>query len=112
MYAIRSYYVIARFGTVENLISQVLEPTIGNYFRNSAQTSEALSFVEGRSERQMEARAHIERILNQYDIECVDTLIGDINPPMELMKILADRKVAEQQQEMYLMQKASSYNFV
>ncbi len=99
--------VIARFGTVENLISQVLEPTIGNYFRNSAQTSEALSFVEGRSERQMEARSHIERILNQYDIECVDTLIGDINPPMELMKILADRKVAEQQQEMYLMQKAS-----
>jgi len=99
--------VIARFGTVANLISQVLEPTIGNYFRNSAQTSEALSFVDGRAERQAEARLHIEKILKQYDIECVDTLIGDINPPQELMKILADRKVAEQQQEMYLMQKAS-----
>lgn len=99
--------VIARFGTIENLVSQVLEPTIGNYFRNSAQTSEALAFVDERAERQQEARQHIERILRQYDIECVDTLIGDINPPPELMKILADRKVAEQQQEMYLMQKAS-----
>jgi uncharacterized membrane protein YqiK len=99
--------VIARFGTIENLVSQVLEPTIGNYFRNSAQTSEALAFVDERKERQTEARHHIEKILKQYDIECVDTLIGDINPPPELMKILADRKVAEQQQEMYLMQKAS-----
>lgn len=99
--------VIARFGTIENLVSQVLEPTIGNYFRNSAQTSEALAFVDGRKERQEEAREHIEKILTQYDIECVDTLIGDINPPPELMKILADRKVAEQQQEMYTMQKLS-----
>lgn len=99
--------VIARFGTIENLVSQVLEPTIGNYFRNSAQTSEALAFVDGRAERQAEARQHIEKILKQYDIECVDTLIGDINPPPELMKILADRKVAEQQQEMYKMQQLS-----
>ena len=26
--------VIARFGNMVNLVSQVLEPTIGNYFRN------------------------------------------------------------------------------
>jgi uncharacterized membrane protein YqiK len=99
--------VIARFGTIKNLVAQVLEPTIGNYFRNSAQTSDALEFVDGRKERQEEAREHIKKILEQYDIECVDTLIGDINPPPELMQILADRKIAEQQQEMYKMQKAS-----
>jgi uncharacterized membrane protein YqiK len=29
--------VIARFGKMKNLVSQVLEPTIANYFRNSAQ---------------------------------------------------------------------------
>jgi uncharacterized membrane protein YqiK len=27
--------VIARFGTMANLVTQVLEPTIGNYFRNA-----------------------------------------------------------------------------
>src|SRR6185369_3899896 len=36
--------VIARFGTLKNLISQVLEPTIGNYFRNAVQGTEALEF--------------------------------------------------------------------
>jgi hypothetical protein len=28
-----------------NLVSQVLEPTIGNYFRNSAQDSDVISFL-------------------------------------------------------------------
>lgn len=99
--------VIARFGTINNLVAQVLQPTVGNYFRNSAQTSDALDFVDGRSKRQEEAREHISKILKQYDVECVDTLIGDINPPEELMKILADRKVAEQQQAMFTMKKQS-----
>ena len=99
--------VIARFGSIENLIAQVLEPTIGNYFRNSAQTSDALEFVYGRAERQMEAKKHIDTILKSYNIVCVDTLIGDINPPQKLMDILADRKVAEEQQEMFKMQMLS-----
>ena len=99
--------VIARFGSIENLISQVLEPTIGNYFRNSAQTSDALKFVYERKERQESAREHIDATLKKYDIVCVDTLIGDINPPQKLMDILADRKVAEEQQQMFEMQKKS-----
>jgi uncharacterized membrane protein YqiK len=37
--------VIARFGSMTNLVSQVLEPTIGNYFRNSAQDSDVISFL-------------------------------------------------------------------
>ena len=37
--------VIARFGSVQNLVSQVLEPTIGNYFRNSAQKSDVIDFL-------------------------------------------------------------------
>jgi uncharacterized membrane protein YqiK len=37
--------VIARFGNMDNLVSQVLEPTIGNYFRNSAQDSDVIAFL-------------------------------------------------------------------
>jgi uncharacterized membrane protein YqiK len=37
--------VIARFGNMNNLVSQVLEPTIGNYFRNSAQDSDVIAFL-------------------------------------------------------------------
>lgn len=105
--AVTAPQVVARFGTVKNLISQVLEPTIWNYFRNSAQTSEALDFVEGRAERQEDAKKHITEILKEHNIECVDTLIWNINPPEELMKILADQKVAEKQQQMFIMQQKS-----
>ena len=78
--------VIARFGTMNNLVSQVLEPTIGNYFRNSAQSSDAISFLTSRVERQNEAKSHISKVLEEYNVHAVDTLIGDINPPAELMK--------------------------
>src|SRR5262249_14339503 len=37
--------VIARFGSVANLVTQVLEPTIGNYFRNDAQGSDGITFL-------------------------------------------------------------------
>jgi uncharacterized membrane protein YqiK len=93
--------VIARFGTMANLVSQVLEPTIGNYFRNSAQDADVISFLTGRKERQDSARQHIQRVLEQYNVNGVDTLIGDIVPPDSLMKTLTDRKIAEEQKVTY-----------
>jgi uncharacterized membrane protein YqiK len=93
--------VIARFGTMANLVSQVLEPTIGNYFRNSAQDADVISFLTGRKERQNSAREHIQRVLEQYNVNGVDTLIGDIVPPDSLMKTLTDRKIAEEQKVTY-----------
>lgn len=88
--------VIARFGSVENLVTQVLEPTIGNYFRNAAQDSDVIEFLKDRQNRQNQARAAISNALAEYNVGAVDTLIGDIVPPPELMKTLTDRKLAEQ----------------
>jgi uncharacterized membrane protein YqiK len=93
--------VIARFGNMNNLVSQVLEPTIGNYFRNSAQDSDVISFLSTRKERQASARSHINDVLDQYNVNGVDTLIGDIAPPDSLMKTLTDRKIAEEQKITY-----------
>jgi uncharacterized membrane protein YqiK len=93
--------VIARFGNMNNLVSQVLEPTIGNYFRNSAQDSDVIAFLSTRKERQASAREHINQVLEQYDVNGVDTLIGDIAPPESLMKTLTDRKIAEEQKVTY-----------
>lgn len=90
--------VIARFGSMSNLVSQVLEPTIGNYFRNSAQSSDVISFLSSRQERQSAAKERISEVLREYNVHAVDTLIGDINPPNELMKTLTDRKIAEQEE--------------
>jgi uncharacterized membrane protein YqiK len=93
--------VIARFGNMANLVTQVLEPTIGNYFRNAAQGSDAIEFLKKRKEKQDDAKASISAALTDYNVGAVDTLIGDITPPPELMKTLTDRKIAEQEQITY-----------
>lgn len=93
--------VIARFGSVMSLVTQVLEPTIGNYFRNAAQNSDVIEFLRNRQQRQNEAKAAIQAALNEYNVSAVDTLIGDIVPPEALMKTLTDRKVAEQSKVTY-----------
>lgn len=97
--------VIARFGSMTNLVSQVLEPTIGNYFRNSAQDSDVISFLSTRKERQESAKNHIKAVLDEYNVNAVDTLIGDIVPPDSLMKTLTDRKLAEEEQKTYQTQR-------
>ena len=99
--------VIARFGSMNNLVSQVLEPTIGNYFRNSAQGSDVLSFLNDRSKRQSEAKGHIDAVLKEYNVQGVDTLIGDIVPPESIMRTLSDRKIAEEQQITFKAQQAA-----
>lgn len=99
--------VIARFGSVKNLVSQVLEPTIGNYFRNSAQDSDVIDFLVTRSERQKQAKMHIKTVLDVYNVTAVDTLIGDIVPPEALMKTLTDRKIAGEQEKTYTTQKSA-----
>jgi uncharacterized membrane protein YqiK len=93
--------VIARFGDMSALVTQVLEPTIGNYFRNAAQGSDIIDFLRNRSRRQGEARDAISAALKEYNVGAVDTLIGDIVPPDELMKTLTDRKIAEQERVTY-----------
>jgi uncharacterized membrane protein YqiK len=93
--------VIARFGDMLALVTQVLEPTIGNYFRNAAQGSDIIDFLKHRSVRQEEARAAISIALREYNVGAVDTLIGDIVPPDQLMKTLTDRKIAEQERVTY-----------
>lgn len=93
--------VIARFGSMQNLVSQVLEPTIGNYFRNSAQDSDVIAFLSKRKERQDDAKSKISKVLDEYNVNAVDTLIGDINPPESLMKTLTERKIADEQVATY-----------
>jgi len=83
----------------------VLEPTIGNYFRNAAQGSDVIDFLKKREQRQTDAKNRISEALKEYNVGAVDTLIGDIVPPDELMKTLTDRKIAEQEQTTYQTQK-------
>jgi uncharacterized membrane protein YqiK len=97
--------VISRVGSMQNLVDHVLQPTVANYFRNSAQQVSVLEFLSARSDRQQEAYDAIKAALSAYDVECIDTLIGDIQPPAELMKTQTDRKIAEELQRTYDVQR-------
>lgn len=99
--------VISRVGSMQNLVDHVLQPIVGNYFRNSAQDYSVLDFLSARSQRQVEAAEHIRRALGAYDVQAIDTLIGDINPPGELMQTQTDRKIAEEQRKTYEVQRAA-----
>ncbi|MEH2044534.1 SPFH domain-containing protein [Nostoc sp.] len=96
--------VISRVGAMQNLVDHVLEPTIGNYFRNSAQDYTVLDFLTARSERQAEAAEYIKTALRAYDVQAIDTLIGDIQPPASLMQTQTDRKIAEEERKTYEVQ--------
>jgi uncharacterized membrane protein YqiK len=93
--------VISRVGSMQNLVDHVLQPTVGNYFRNSAQEVTVLEFLSARSDRQREAFTNIRKAVEGYDVECIDTLIGDIVPPAELMKTQTDRKIAAELERTY-----------
>jgi uncharacterized membrane protein YqiK len=99
--------VISRVGSMQNLVDHVLQPIVGNYFRNSAQDYTVLDFLSARSQRQVDAASHIREAIGAYDVQAIDTLIGDINPPAELMLTQTDRKIAEEQRQTYEMQRAA-----
>lgn len=105
--ALEASKVISRMGSMSGLISQVLEPTIGNYFRNSAQTYAALDFLKARTEMQKTAASFVHEALTQYDVEAVDTLIGDIVLPKELLDTQTQRKLAEEMTKTYQIQQDS-----
>jgi uncharacterized membrane protein YqiK len=99
--------VISRVGSMQNLVDHVLQPIVGNYFRNSAQDYTVLDFLSARSHRQSEAAEHIRAAIGAYDVQAIDTLIGDINPPAQLMQTQTDRKIAEEQRKTYEVQEAA-----
>ena len=99
--------VISRVGSMQNLVDHVLQPIVGNYFRNSAQDYTVLDFLSARSQRQAEAAEHIRTALGAYDVQAIDTLIGDIHPPAQLMQTQTDRKIAEEQRKTYEVQEAA-----
>ncbi|HWE04242.1 MAG TPA: SPFH domain-containing protein [Tepidisphaeraceae bacterium] len=68
--------VIQRFGDVKKLITQTLDPMLSAYFRDVAHKKTMLELLQHRDEIQKESRAELQRRFGEFDIECVDVLIG------------------------------------
>ncbi len=68
--------VIQRFGDVKKLITQTLDPMLSAYFRDVAHKKTMLELLHMRDAIQNEAREELRRKFRDFDIECVDVLIG------------------------------------
>ena len=68
--------VIQRFGDVKKLITQTLDPMLSAYFRDVAHKKTMLELLHERDVIQQESREELRRKFREFDIECVDVLIG------------------------------------
>jgi uncharacterized membrane protein YqiK len=68
--------VIQRFGDVKKLITQTLDPMLSAYFRDVSHKRTMLELLQERDAIQHESAAELGRKFHNFDIECVDVLIG------------------------------------
>jgi len=110
----RAPNVIQRFGDVKKLITQTLDPMLSAYFRDIAHKKTMLGLLHERDEIQTEARSELLRKFREFDIECVDVLIG--KPDTEekdgkiesLLEQLRQRQLSIEQMETYQRQREAS----
>jgi uncharacterized membrane protein YqiK len=106
--------VIQRFGDVKKLITQTLDPMLSAYFRDIAHKKTMLELLQQRDAIQSEARSELRRKFSDFDIECVDVLIGkpetaEAGGKIEtLLEQLRIRQLSIEQIETYERQRAAA----
>ncbi len=96
--------MVAKIGSIENLIDHVIHPMIDSSFRNQASSTEAMNFMQDRAVEQAKAEERTRQELQKYHVECVSVLISQIILPQQLMEIQTKRVIAAQQQAMFVEQ--------
>jgi uncharacterized membrane protein YqiK len=106
--------VIQRFGDVKKLITQTLDPMLSAFFRDVAHKRTMLELLQQRDDIQMVARKELQRRFAEFDIECVDVLIGkpdtqEAGGKIEtLLEQLRQRQLSVEQIETYQRQRAAA----
>jgi uncharacterized membrane protein YqiK len=100
-------FMVAKIGSIENLISNVVHPLIDSSFRNQASSTSAMEFLQDRSNQQTKAENHTRSELNRYFVETVSVLICGIELPQDLMDTQTRKIIAEQQTAMYAAQQTA-----
>jgi uncharacterized membrane protein YqiK len=106
--------VIQRFGDVQKLVEQTLDPMVSAYFKNTAQTKTLIELLQQRADIQGQALAEMKDKFTAYNLELQEVLIGTPKSPAgngQIENILAqlrDRQVAREQIETYVEQEAAA----
>ena len=101
----RAPKVISMVGTMQNLVNEVLQSAVGNYFRNKLQTLGATEFIEKRDEVQAAAESYIQQYLSRYEVETRGVYIQDVVFPADLVEVLTSREIAAQERATFAQQR-------
>jgi uncharacterized membrane protein YqiK len=110
----RAPSVIQRFGDVKKLITQTLDPLLSAFFRDVAHKKTMLQLLHDRDVIQREAKDELLRRFREFDIECVDVLIGKPDTEEEggkieiLLEQLRQRQLSVEQLETYEKQRIAA----
>ncbi len=104
---VKAPFVISKVKTMMNLVSEVLQAAVGNYFREKLQGMPAIQFIEERQQVQEMAFSYIKEQLGRYDVEIPGVFIQDVIFPAQLVTVLTNRAVAKQEIETFQMQKSA-----
>ncbi len=94
-------FMVAKIGSIDKLIQNVMHPLIDSIFRNQASESSAMAYLQNRHEEQERAEARVRAHLLKYHVDVVNVLICHIHLPAELMKTQTEKILAEQRQNMF-----------
>ena len=94
-------FMVAKIGSTEKLVQNVMHPLIDSIFRNQASESSAMAYLQNRHEEQERAEARVRMHLLKYHVDVVNVLICHIKLPEELMKTQTEKILAEQKQAMF-----------
>ena len=110
----RAPSVIQRFGDVQRLITQTLDPMLSAYFRDVAHKKTMLELLHDRDLIQAEARKELHDKFHEFDIECVAVLIGkpetgkDSGKIETLLDQLRERQLSVEQLETFERKRVAS----
>jgi hypothetical protein len=102
--------VISMVGTMQNLVNEVLQAVVGNYFRDTLQGMAAVQFIENRAAVQKQAQAYITEQIRKYNVETRGVYIQDVVLPAEIVIVLTQREIANQEKVTFTAQKEAQLN--
>ena len=106
--------VIQRFGNIQQLVEQTLDPMVSAYFKNTAQTKTLIELLQERAEIQKHALEDMREKFATYNLELQEVLIGTPQSPKgdrqieTILTQLRDRQIAREKLETYQRQEEAA----
>ncbi len=107
-------WVIQRFGDINMLVNQSLDPLVSAYFKDVAQTKTLIELIQERSEIREKALGEMKLKFSKYNLQLEEVLIGTPKSPVEDIQIeniltqLRERQIAEEKKVTYQKQQSAA----